>query len=180
MKKLKEQENRNTKGITLIVLILIIVALIVVVGVIVTLVVQLNKNNTEISNNETSSQNIINAENDNSESEKTEKKERKNATVPEGFYHVEGTTEEEGFVISDVEGDDLNNTAGGNQYVWIPVDGILGEDGTIDDVKDGCPKKAKAFIPNFSYPSTNFKSVVKFNVSNINPKTIINFPILAI
>lgn len=137
MKISKEKKNNNIKGITLIVLILIIVALIAVVGVIVTLVVQLNKNNTEISNNEISSQNIINAENDNSESKKTEKKERKKATVPEGFYHIEGTTEEEGFVISDVEGDDLDNTAGGNQYVWIPVDGILGEDGTIDNVKDG-------------------------------------------
>lgn len=44
--------------------------------------------------------------------------------VPNGFYLVEGTTEDEGFVISDVQGDDLNNSKGGNQFVWIPVDDI--------------------------------------------------------
>lgn len=62
--------------------------------------------------------------------------------IPFGFYYV-GGTEEKGIVISD----DLNDkykyadseTVGtdlvGNQYVWIPVDGILGENGTtIDDV----------------------------------------------
>ena len=59
-------------------------------------------------------------------------------TIPEGFYAVEGTTVEGGFVISDVEGDDLNNSAGGNQYVWIPVDGILGEKGkTVQNAVDG-------------------------------------------
>ena len=59
-----------------------------------------------------------------------------NVPIPDGFYHVEGTTVEGGFVISDVKEDDLNNTKGGNQYVWIPVDGILNEDGTIEDVVD--------------------------------------------
>lgn len=54
--------------------------------------------------------------------------------IPEGFYHVEGTTVEKGYVISDEEGDDLNNSKKGNQYVWIPVDGILGEDGDINDI----------------------------------------------
>ena len=54
--------------------------------------------------------------------------------IPEGFYHVEGTTIEKGYVISDEEGDDLNNSKNGNQYVWIPVDGILGEDGDINDI----------------------------------------------
>ena len=54
--------------------------------------------------------------------------------IPDGFYHVEDTTIEGGYVVSDVEGDDLANTKGGNQYVWIPVDGSLGEDGDISDV----------------------------------------------
>lgn len=62
--------------------------------------------------------------------------------IPDGFYYV-GGTKESGVVISDnandrnkyknqeVVGTDLQ----GNQYVWIPVDGILGESGTtIDDV----------------------------------------------
>ena len=42
--------------------------------------------------------------------------------VPDGFYHVEDTTVEDGYVISDKEGDDLDNTKGGNQFVWVPVD----------------------------------------------------------
>ena len=41
--------------------------------------------------------------------------------IPNGFYHVAGTSVETGLVISDVKGDDLNNTKDGNQYVWIPV-----------------------------------------------------------
>lgn len=43
--------------------------------------------------------------------------------IPKGFYHAEGTIEE-GFVISDVEGDDLNNSKHGNQFVWVPVPDI--------------------------------------------------------
>ena len=42
-------------------------------------------------------------------------------TIPEGFYHVAGTTVDTGLVISDVEGDDLDNTKQGNQFVWVPV-----------------------------------------------------------
>ena len=58
--------------------------------------------------------------------------------VPTGFYPVEGTKVETGFVISTVEGDDLSNSKGGNQYVWIPVDGILGENNkTIENAKNG-------------------------------------------
>ena len=54
--------------------------------------------------------------------------------IPTGFYPVSGSTIENGFVISDLENDVLNDSKG-NQYVWIPVDGILGEDGTVEDVK---------------------------------------------
>lgn len=43
--------------------------------------------------------------------------------VPEGFYHAGGTIEE-GFVISDVQGDDLDNSKHGNQFVWVPVPNI--------------------------------------------------------
>ena len=41
--------------------------------------------------------------------------------IPAGFYYV-GGTKEEGIVISDVQGDDLENSKGGNQFVWVPVD----------------------------------------------------------
>lgn len=65
-------------------------------------------------------------------------KNKKIAKIPNGFYAVEGTQIESGFVISDVKGDDLYNTKSGNQYVWIPVDGILGEDGkTVQNAADG-------------------------------------------
>ena len=39
--------------------------------------------------------------------------------VPKGFYYA-GGNKSTGFVISDQEGDDLKNSAGGNQFVWIP------------------------------------------------------------
>jgi len=41
--------------------------------------------------------------------------------IPDGFYYV-GGTKDEGIVISTVEGDNMNNTKGGNQFVWVPVD----------------------------------------------------------
>ena len=44
------------------------------------------------------------------------------AVIPKGFYYVKGTPTE-GMVISDVFGDDDNNTKGGNQFVWIPCNG---------------------------------------------------------
>ena len=43
-----------------------------------------------------------------------------NVPIPEGFYYV-GGTKDTGLVISDVEGDDLDNTLQGNQFVWVPV-----------------------------------------------------------
>ena len=43
--------------------------------------------------------------------------------IPDGFYAVGGTIEE-GFVISDVEGDDMDNAKHGNQFVWVPVPNI--------------------------------------------------------
>lgn len=41
--------------------------------------------------------------------------------IPAGFYYVEGKRDT-GIVISDVEGDDIQNSKRGNQYVWVPVD----------------------------------------------------------
>ena len=44
------------------------------------------------------------------------------AVIPEGFAVVTNPDKiENGLVISDKPNDDLNNTAGGNQFVWIPV-----------------------------------------------------------
>lgn len=41
--------------------------------------------------------------------------------IPDGFYYC-GGDKNEGIVISDVQGDDLENTKKGNQFVWIPVE----------------------------------------------------------
>ncbi len=46
-----------------------------------------------------------------------------NVKIPDGFYYV-GGTKDTGLVISDVQGDDLNNTKQGNQFVWVPVEKI--------------------------------------------------------
>ena len=62
--------------------------------------------------------------------------------IPEGFVYV-GGKKESGLVISDNKNDEnkyqdeeqVGTDIEGNQYVWIPVDGILGEkDTTISDV----------------------------------------------
>ncbi len=50
--------------------------------------------------------------------------------VPKGFYYA-GGTKDTGFVISDVPNDNLDNTAGGNQFVWIPC-----TDSEYTDAKD--------------------------------------------
>ena len=47
-----------------------------------------------------------------------------NVKIPDGFYYV-GGTKEKGLVISDVKGDDLDNSKKGNQFVWIPVENSL-------------------------------------------------------
>lgn len=44
-----------------------------------------------------------------------------NVRIPEGFYYVDGK-KDTGIIISDVEGDDIQNSKKGNQYVWVPVD----------------------------------------------------------
>ena len=41
--------------------------------------------------------------------------------IPDGFYYV-GGTKDTGLVISDAKDDDLDNSKGGNQFVWIPVE----------------------------------------------------------
>ena len=44
------------------------------------------------------------------------------AVIPEGFAVVTDPDKiENGLVISDKPNDDMNNTAGGNQFVWVPV-----------------------------------------------------------
>ena len=44
------------------------------------------------------------------------------AVIPNGFYYVTGAPST-GLVISDVFGDDDDNSKGGNQFVWVPCRG---------------------------------------------------------
>ena len=60
--------------------------------------------------------------------------------IPEGFYYV-GGSKEEGLVISDVQGDDLENSKGGNQFVWIPV-----EEGNLEEDKENFATDEKEFV----------------------------------
>lgn len=61
--------------------------------------------------------------------------------IPLNFYYVGGNAGT-GLVISDVKGDDLNNSKGGNQFVWVPVDGttvkyVRQNFGVLDDSFSG-------------------------------------------
>ena len=47
------------------------------------------------------------------------------AVIPNGFYYVTGAPST-GLVISDKFGDDVDNTKGGNQFVWVPCKGTAG------------------------------------------------------
>ena len=60
--------------------------------------------------------------------------------IPEDFYYV-GGSKEEGLVISDVQGDDLENSKGGNQFVWIPV-----ENRDLEEDKENFATDEKEFV----------------------------------
>ena len=77
--------------------------------------------------------------------------------IPDGFYYV-GGTKDTGLVISDAKDDDLDNSKGGNQFVWIPVENkkdyernldYVGNEKIIDDTEylpDGIDEEEKAVI----------------------------------
>lgn len=48
---------------------------------------------------------------------------RKSATIPEGYAVIEDSPNiKDGLIISDVANDDIENSKGGNQFVWVPVE----------------------------------------------------------
>ena len=112
--------KRKNKGITLVALVITIIVLLILAGVSLSMVFNQNgliakaqqaANETEkAKNNETSDIDKLTGQIDSYQ-----------VPVPEGFYHVEGSTIENGFVISSVKDDDLANTKQGNQFVWVPV-----------------------------------------------------------
>ena len=92
--------------------------------------------------------------------------------VPKGFDYV-GGTESEGVVISDVEGDNMENSLKGNQFVWIPVNSdlkvkgmgkLMAKESTAEDFK-GTDTKGRTnyegILYDFSETGENTKSEVK-------------------
>lgn len=62
------------------------------------------------------------------------------AYIPNGFYYVTGKPST-GMVISDIYGDDDENTRGGNQFVWVPCSG---NEGVTYEKEKGLSKTWKA------------------------------------
>jgi len=138
IKNLKEQ-----RGVTLVALVVTIIVLIILAAISITAVLgenglimqaQTAANMTkEAAENETTDQNSLitkleeiiagngGSGKDSVPDPSTNPREVQGVTIPEGFYYV-GGTKDEGIVISTEEGDDMNNTKGGNQFVWVPVD----------------------------------------------------------
>ena len=142
--KISKTKSNKQKGITLIALVITIIVLLILAGVSIAMLTGQNgiltqaqnaKNRTEEAKEE--EQNRLD-EYENKINEYVNGETTNTPKVPTGFYPVEGTKVETGFVISTEEGDDLSNSKGGNQYVWIPVDGILGESNkTVQNAVDG-------------------------------------------
>ena len=142
-KVLKNYINKQ-QGITLIALVITIIVLLILAGVSIAMLTGQNGILTQAQNAKNRTEEAKAAEEtrldeyENKINEYANEETTNTPKVPNGFHHVEGTKVETGFVISTVEGDDLSNSKGGNQYVWIPVDGILGEnDKTVQNAVDG-------------------------------------------
>ena len=90
-----------------------------------------------------------------------------NVEIPDGFYYV-GGTKDTGLVISDVQGDDLDNSKGGNQFVWIPVENASDyvrnmsynisthtEQGNVEKLENVKISTATSYLPEGIQPSTD-------------------------
>lgn len=74
------------------------------------------------------------------------------AVIPTGFYYVTGTPST-GMVISNINGDDENNSKGGNQFVWVPCSG---EDGVTYEKENGLATTWKANYSSKQYWYTDY------------------------
>lgn len=104
------------------------------------------------------------------------------AVIPEGYAVVtDANTISNGLVISDVKGDDLNNSKQGNQFVWIPV-----ELPTIDMSKfsneTDINEKINELVQNKKYPMAmkmadgNYKGILyRFEPINENTEIKVGF-----
>ena len=140
VQKIMKEKTRTNKGITLIALVITIIVLLILAGVSIAMLTGENGILTQAQN----------AKNRTAEAEAQERQDledqnalienlvgggsttggndnikeyHNNVPIPKGFYYV-GGEKDTGLVISDAEGDDLENSKRGNQFVWVPVDEI--------------------------------------------------------
>ena len=136
------KKEKKNKGITLVALVITIIVLLILAGVSLSMV--FNQNGLIVKAQQAANATESSKNNELSDIDKlTGKIDSYQVPVPEGFYHVEGSTIENGFVISSEKEDDLENTKQGNQFVWIPV------------------ANASDFVQNFSYPVLTEAQIVK-------------------
>ena len=134
VQKIMKEKTRTNKGITLIALVITIIVLLILAGVSIAMLTGDNgiltqaqnaKNRTE----EAEAQERQDLEDQNALIENLAngnnniKEYHNGVPIPKGFYYV-GGEKDTGLVISDAEGDDLDNSKHGNQFVWVPVDDI--------------------------------------------------------
>ena len=68
------------------------------------------------------------------------------------YYIPEGTQKEDDFWTADTDGDGtIDVREEYNQYVWIPVDGIIGEDGTTIADVDGTKAEKKILLGRYNF-----------------------------
>ena len=140
VQKRMQEKIKTNKGITLIALVITIIVLLILAGVSIAMLTGENGILTQAQN----------AKNRTAEAEAQERQDledqnalienlvgggsttggndnikeyHNNVPIPKGFYYV-GGEKDTGLVISDAEGDDLDNSKHGNQFVWVPVDDI--------------------------------------------------------
>lgn len=108
----------------------------------------------------------------------------KRAVVPQGYAVINDSPNiSEGLVISDVPGDDLENSKGGNQFVWIPVDtpvldvSQFGDETDINDAISESVEK-REYPMAIKLANGNYKGVL-YRFEAINEKTAIKVNFIA-
>lgn len=186
--------NSSNKGIIILIciIVLLLITIMVLLGVTVTKKETIEQPKNEV--NEIVEENTINkiAKNEVEEEENltilvnkgelaTERsiytdENKKSATVPKGYAVViDSPNIDEGLVISDVATDDLKNSKGGNQFVWIPVETPTLDVSDCEDETD-INDAILASTDNAKYPMAikmadgNYKGVL-YRFESINENT---------
>ena len=192
--------NRSNKGIIILIciIVLLLISIVVLLGVEVTKKDKLETTTNEV--NEIKNVQIIEGTKNNEIEEKenlailankgkiaTERsiytdENKKSVTVPEGYAVISDSPNvEDGLVISDIANDDLENSKGGNQFVWIPVETPVLD---VSDYKDETDinDAIAVSVENKKYPMAiklangNYKGVLyRFEAINESTATKVNF-----